>query len=151
MSIGDICRRDIVTAPPDMNVLEVAKLMRQHHVGTVLIVDNNVDRKSPLGILTDRDIAIEIVAEEVNPTEVTVGDMMNRDLLIANNDDDILTTIRVMYQEGVRRLPVVNGHGKLIGIISMDDLLEFLATELNSLVSLISQERRHEEKTRLTG
>ena len=102
----------------------------------------------PVGILTDRDIVIELVAEQVDPQSVSVGDVMSDHLLIISESDELLDIIEQMRSKGVRRAPVVSKEGELVGILTLDDLLDVLAEAFNDLVLLTGREQRRERETR---
>lgn len=146
MKIGEICTRDTVIAKKDSTIYEIAKLMRQHHVGDIVVV--NEGENTPIGIVTDRDIVIEILAKELSPERVTTGDIMNRDVLTAHENDDIWDTLQRMRIRGVRRIPVVNQRGALVGIATLDDLLELLADELEELAKTVRREQEQERSMR---
>ena len=148
MSIGELCNRNVVIAHRDESVLEAAKLMRNHHVGDVVIVTNDGDRKIPVGIMTDRDIVIELVAEQVDPATISLGDAMVGELLTVKEGDELLTAIETMRSKGVRRAPVVGNDGALIGILTLDDVLDVLSEALNDLTLLTGREQRREHETR---
>jgi len=103
MTIGELCNREVVVVHKGENALEAAKLMRQYHVGDVVVVEDRDDRKVPAGILTDRDIVIELVAEQVDPESVTVEDVMSDQLLVINESDELLDTMEQMRDRGVRQ------------------------------------------------
>jgi CBS domain-containing protein len=130
------------------NAVEAAKLMRQYHVGDVVVVMDKDDKKIPVGILTDRDIVIELVAEQVDPESVSVGDVMSDHLITISESDELLDTIEQMRSKGVRRAPVVSKEGELVGILTLDDLLDVLAEAFNDLVLLTGREQRRERETR---
>ncbi len=148
MTIGELCNREVVVVNKGENALEAAKLMRQYHVGDVVVVEDKDDRKVPAGILTDRDIAIELVAEQVDPESVTVEDVMSDQLLTVNESDELLDTMEQMRDKGVRRAPVVGKDGELVGILTLDDMLDILAEALKDLVLLTGREQRRERETR---
>jgi CBS domain-containing protein len=148
MSVGEICNREVVTVEKSSPVGKAARLMRQYHVGSVVIVADGSEPPRPVGIVTDRDLAIEILAQEVPVDTVTVGDLMGSELLTAREDDGVWETIMRMRAMGVRRLPVINRHGELVGILTMDDLLQFIVGELSDLVKLVRREQKREEVTR---
>jgi CBS domain-containing protein len=148
MSVGEFCNRDVVIVAKEQNVVEAAKLMRQYHVGDVVVVMDKDDKKVPLGILTDRDIVIELVAEQVDPQSLTVGDVMSDQLLIISERDELLDTIEQMRSKGVRRVPIVGEQGELVGILTLDDVLDVLAEAFNDLVLLTGRELRRERQTR---
>ncbi len=149
MRVGEICNRTVVIAKKDLDITEVAKLMRTHHVGSVVVVDETVDGVRPIGIITDRDLVIEVLAQEVPLEAVSLADIMTPDPIIAREDDTIWDTLRRMRDKGVRRSPVVNTRGLLVGLVSVDDMLDLLAEELTDLVKLINQEQKHEREVRV--
>ena len=148
MSIGEFCNRDVVIVHKGENAVEAAKLMRQYHVGDVVVVMGKDDKTVPVGILTDRDIVIELVAEQVDPESVSVGEVMSDNLITISESDELLDTIEQMRSKGVRRAPVVSKEGELVGILTLDDLLDFLAEALNGLVLLTGREQYRERETR---
>lgn len=148
MTIGELCNREVVVVNKGGTALEAARLMRQYHVGDVVVVEDKDDRKVPAGILTDRDIVIELVAEQVDPGSVTVEDVMSDRLLTVNESDELLDTMEQMRAKGVRRAPVVGKDGGLVGILTLDDVLDILAEALKDLVLLTGREQRRERETR---
>jgi predicted transcriptional regulator len=148
MAIGEVCNREVVIAETGMAVPEAARLMRQYHVGTLVVVEEVEGRRRPLGMVTDRDIAIEVVAAAVDPDSLTVGDIMATELASVREDVGVFDTIRYMRSRGVRRVPVVDNGGWLIGIVTLDDLFELLAEELSEMADMISRGRQREAATR---
>lgn len=148
MKIGKVCNREVVVTDKGNNVLEAAKLMRQHHVGSLLVISRDSDGIRPVGIITDRDIVVEILAEEVPLDKVAVEDLMTKSLVVANEDDDLFDAVQKMRVKAVRRIPVIDAKGLLIGIFTMDDLIELLHEELGNIVSLVSREQKIEQKQR---
>lgn len=148
MSIGQFCIRDTVIVNKDDTIVEAAKVMREHHVGSVVVVEEAEGGCKPLGILTDRDLVVEILAEEVAPEAVTVGDIMSFELVTAREQDGFWETLQRMRVNGVRRIPVVDERGLLAGIISADDYLEILSAELGELAKLLVREKGKEEQRR---
>lgn len=140
MTIGEFCNREVVVAPKESTIVEVAKLMRQHHVGDVVVVDSSGDENVPVGIITDRDIVLEIIAREVDQNTVAVGDVMSHELVMAKEQDGIWVTLQRMRSYGVRRLPVINERGGLEGILTVDDLLDLLSEELLLLAGVVKRE-----------
>jgi len=148
MAIGEICNREVVIAQRETTVLEASRLMRQYHVGDLVVVDETDGKRAPVGIVTDRDLVLEVVSMELDAAVLTVGDIMGLELATVRESDGVFETIRYMRTKGVRRLPVVSSQGALIGIVTLDDVLELLAEEMSELSQLISRERRHEKQTR---
>lgn len=148
MTIGEFCNREVVIATRETTIVEVAKRMRQYHVGDVVVVDSGGNENKPVGIVTDRDIVLKAVAGEVDHSSVIAGDVMSHELLLGREQDGIWVTLQRMRSHGVRRLPVVNDRGGLEGIVTVDDLLELLSEELLSLSRLVNREiEREKERT----
>lgn len=148
MSVGEICNREVVICGTDDTIHEAVKLMRDYHVGDVIVTENRDQGTVPVGILTDRDIVIELLAEEVDTNSVTVVDVMSSELITVTENDDLLATIELMRDKGIRRVPVVNQQGGLEGVLALDDLIELVAEQLTDLVRLIEREAKHERSFR---
>lgn len=148
MAIGEICNREVVFAARDTTVQAAAKLMRHYHVGSLVIVDDRAGKRIPVGIVTDRDIVVEVGATELDPKVITIGDIMSPELITVPESQGVLETMEVMRLKGVRRLPVVDGDGGLAGIVTIDDLLGVLAEELTDLTRIISREQTREMQGR---
>lgn len=144
MTISSIFNREVITVRRDATVLHAAMLMRQYHVGDVVVIEDHKGKSVPVGIVTDRDVVIELVATELDCKVITVGDIMGTHLTVIKENDGIFETIQLMSVKGVRRLPVVDSTGSLVGIVTLDDLLLLLAKELSSLSKLISREQKNE-------
>lgn len=150
MTIGQICVRDVVTCQADESLIDAARRMRLFHVGAVVVVDSRSGRRVPIGILTDRDIVLSVVAGECERLpSLLVSDVMSSELVIARHGDTIAEAIAIMQGAGVRRLPVVDEAGELLGIIAADDVLKHLADEMNGLVHLVEREQRVERRQRM--
>jgi len=141
MTVGKFCNREVIIADKDSSIVEIAKLMRRHHVGDVVLVTGDGDRVKPVGILTDRDIVIELLACDVDLNSVSAGDVMSYELVTAQEEDSIWDTLQLMRAKGIRRVPVVNDRDELEGILSIDDLLELFAEELNLLAKVPFREQ----------
>lgn len=148
MPIGEICNRKIIIVQPNSTILEAARLMRQHHVGDVLVVEDRGSLRVPVGIVTDRDLVVEIMAPELDQTVITVGDIMVQELATVKENTGVFEATQYMRAKGVRRLPVVDGNGELLGILTLDDLLELLAEELLALAKLVTHEHKKETISR---
>ena len=148
MPVSEICNREVVVVQRDDTALEAAKLMRQHHVGDVLVVEDRNGVRVPVGIVTDRDLIMEIMAPELDDTVITVGDIMAKELLTVKESTGIFEAIQYMRQKAVRRLPIVNESGGLIGILTLDDLLELLSEELLEIAKLVRNEQQKETRSR---
>ena len=148
MTIGEICNCEVVLVDKDSSVQDAARLMRTHHVGDLIVAEERDGRRIPVGILTDRDIVVEVIAEGVDLGSVAVGDVMSVKLLTAHAGDDTFDTIKAMRAKGVRRLPVVGKQGQLVGIVTIDDLIDLLAGTLMDVAGLIAYEQKREERIR---
>jgi CBS domain-containing protein len=148
MRIGDICTIETVHCKRDMTVQEAALLMRKHHVGDLVVVEQPNGEQVPVGIITDRDIVVSVIALGLDPSSLLVGDIMTGELLTATEDEDVYETIERMRFKNIRRLPVVNSLGGLSGIVSVDDLLEFLSEEMGELSRISSGQMAQEKRVR---
>jgi len=144
MGVGEICSREVVCVGRIESVAKAAQLMRQHHVGSVVIVEEKASGRTPVGMLTDRDIVVAVVAVGLNPDVVTAGDVMSGELLSVHEDAGIAETTELMRVRGVRRIPVTSTRGSLIGIVAADDVQSLLAEEMSALASIGERARRCE-------
>ena len=148
-NIGELCMRDVVVGIPEMTVAEASKLMRRQHVGCVVVVDKmNGGLDVPLGVVTDRDIVVEVTAVGLDPNTLTIGDIKGRELVTARADESPLQTLKLMRAKGVRRIPVVTEEGRLVGLVSFDDLLELVTEQLSDLTKVLRREQLHEATAR---
>jgi CBS domain-containing protein len=136
MSLERICSKTIVTISPDATVLEAAKLMHSKHIGCLVVTDDS----RPTGILTDRDIVLKLVASDSKPGETAVKNIMTPNPTMVNVNYDVLDAARLMRNRGVRRLPVIDEHRHLLGIITMDDVLTAFGAELGDLAGAVQKE-----------
>ena len=148
MPIGELAVRQVIVAPRGTAVLDAAKLMRQYHVGDIVITSETNGRRRPIGIVTDRDIVLEVLAQGIDAAKLSVDDIMTRDLITVRESEGVFQTIQLMRAKGARRAPVVNEEGVLIGIVSADDFIDLLAEELSELAKLISREQKREAEMR---
>lgn len=148
MKVGKLCTVDIVCCGRDETVQGAATLMRRHHVGDVVVVDDPDGERTPVGIVTDRDIVVSVVAPGLDPLGLLAGDIMSDDLLLADEHDDVDATIERMRLRGIRRVPVVGEGGRLVGIVSADDLLAYLAEEMEELARISPHQQQHERQAR---
>lgn len=128
--------------------MEAAQLMRSHHVGALVVAEGINGNRSAVGVITDRDIVVEVVATGLDASVITVGDIMVGDLVTVGEEQEIFETVQTMRSKGVRRLPVVDARGGLIGIVALDDILEVLAEQLDEIVKLVARERTKEIQAR---
>ena len=149
MTVSEICTYDVVWAGPELTVQEAARRMREEHVGCIVVAKVVDEQPRPVGLVTDRDIVVSVLAAGLDPAVFTVGDLVARDVVLVREDDDIFVAIRRMRTQGVRRLPVVDEEGVLRGIFTLDDFVELVSDELRDIAQIIDREQTREEKTRL--
>ncbi|MDA8251211.1 MAG: CBS domain-containing protein [Rhodospirillales bacterium] len=149
MPIGEFCSRVVVVAERSTTVMEAARLMRQHHVGDIVVMNETDGMKVPVGIVTDRDIVVEIVVNRLDPEAILVGEIMAEGIETVRERDGVFDTIQLMRRKGVRRIPVVDDEGALVGVVAVDDLIQLLADEMGELSKLIEREQAHEAHVRL--
>jgi CBS domain-containing protein len=149
MKVGEICNREVTFAEENDRVSEAARLMREHHVGSLIVVAKGDTRGIvPVGVLTDRDIVVEVLTAGLDYRTVSVGEIMSRDLISVREEDDILDAFKTMRRRGIRRLPVLTRSGTLAGIVTIDDLLELMAEQFDDLVKAIGSEQSREARVR---
>jgi CBS domain-containing protein len=150
MNVGDICTREVVTVREFDELTAAAQLMREQHVGLLIVVEPMVAASAfkPVGVLTDRDIVVAVVARETDPRSLRVGDLMTRQPLVVEEGASIGAALGEMRRLGVRRMPVVGRGGELVGIVSLDDILGSISQELLDLAGSIRNEVRVERALR---
>lgn len=148
MSINTLFNPNVATVSAGEDVAAAAELMREEHVGDLIVVEQRGAGMVPVGILTDRDIVVGVVAKRVAPDQVTVGDTMTRDVLTVREDASLEYAVREMRRRGVRRAPVVRANGDLVGVIALDDLIQHFAVQLGRLADLIRLEQNTETRSR---
>jgi len=149
MKIGEYCKRAVVAIASNADAAEAAKLMREQHVG-FLIVHGRADvLRRPIGVLTDRDLVLGVMARDVDPHAVTVEDVMTRQPLIANEADELNDMLQGMRLAGVRRVPVVDARGALTGIMAIDDAIGVVAGLVCDIAGSIRSGQQQEWRARV--
>lgn len=149
MKVGSLCNQKIICARKDETVLTAARRMRDHHVGSLVVIDGEDDHCVPTGILTDRDIVVSVIARDVEHLpKLLIGDIMTRKPIIAIADDEVSEVVKTMRRHRIRRLPVVDAEGCLLGIVSFDDIVEHLAEQLGNMAQTVSRQPRAERLNR---
>lgn len=141
MTVGKICNRDVIVTRAEDTIQAVAQLMREYHIGDVVVVERRNDLLVPIGIVTDRDVVVEVIATGVAPDAVSVGDIMSYELVTAHENDSLWDTLQRMRVNAVRRVPVIDEQDALVGILTLDDLLELLSGELVDLARVANRQR----------
>lgn len=144
---GDFCNQHVIIARPGEPLLDVAARMRDEHVGSVVVIDDG--RRRPIGILTDRDIVVGVLARtDQHLHSILVGDVMSADPISVNANEDMEDVVKRMRAAGVRRLPVIDRRGSLVGVIAFDDVVGYLQEQLTDLAALMAKETRRERAER---
>ena len=149
MKVGEVCRRGAISIASSEGIAEAARLMREHHVGFLIVHEPDDDLRRPVGVLTDRDIVVEVLAKKVDPQALKVDDVMTRRPLIANEAEDLGDVLQAMRLAGVRRVPVVDVRGALTGVIAIDDAFDIITTFMCDLTGSIKHEQRLERRARV--
>jgi CBS domain-containing protein len=137
----------VAIVDPDTSALAAAQLMRKHHVGALIVVDA-IDNSVPVGILTDRDLVLALMAEGLDPEVFTAGDIMSSDLVVVSDEMDAMDAVQLMRTHRLRRLVIVDAAGRLAGIVTMEDILELLTRELADLAAAVLGARDREFEQR---
>ena len=148
MTAGELCNRTVYIIHPDESVLEAARLMKTHHVGCLVVVEERGDERVPVAMVTDRDLVVKGLAEA--PGELAtlrVAQVMSDGLITACENERMYDVRKKMRSRGVRRIPVVDAQDRLQGIIAFDDLVDWMAQELADLAKLVSREQERESET----
>jgi CBS domain-containing protein len=149
MSVGSICGRKVVTVRRHDDLQFAGRLMREKHIGFLIVVEALPrEVNAPVGVLTDRDIVVAVVAQDVNPRNLSVGDVMTPQPLVIEESLAVNAALAKMRERGVRRAPVVGADGGLVGVISLDDVLERLADQLSNVAGAIRNEQDIERAQR---
>ncbi len=139
-----LARRDVETVGVESTLVDCAKKMRQAHVGSVIVVAPAGAAMTPLGIVTDRDIVVEAVAPGLDAATLTAGDVMSRPLATAHGDDDLLDALAVMRERGVRRLVILDGDEALLGVVSVQDVLDAVGQQMAAVLGVLQAQQAKE-------
>jgi CBS domain-containing protein len=145
--LKDIASAMVAVVEPDTSAFVAAQLMRKHHVGALVVVDA-AEKNRPVGILTDRDLVLSLMAEGLDPELFTAGDIMSVEPILAGPDMDAMDAVELMRSNQLRRLVIVDEAGRLVGIATMEDVLALLTRELTSLTAAVvgSRDREFEHR-----
>ena len=138
-TLSSVCRHPVRTVTPGQTIREAAELMREHHVGALVVVDQE-NPAEPVGIITDRDIVVAIVALGLNPDLFLIDDMVDRPLTTARAEHGLREGLDLMKAKGVRRLPLLDKAGKLTGVVALDDILAELAQDMSGIAAVVQAE-----------
>ena len=148
MLLNEICTPDVVYCSADSTALAAARLMRERHVGDVVVVEEPNGDQVPIGVVTDRDIVVEVIAQEQDPAKVTVREIMRTPVVVAQATEEVSQAVERMKVHGIRRIPVMGESHRLVGILCLDDLLKQIAAEAGTLVDIVSREQNREHRLR---
>ena len=148
MKVGDYCKHGVVTIPMDADIVQAASTMRSEHVGFLVVIEAGDVKRRPVGVLTDRDITVQVVAAAMDPRAVTVADVMSRKPILALETDDLNEAAQGMRIAGVRRMPVVTSSGALTGVLALDDILQVIAGMACDVYGTVRSERCQEQRLR---
>lgn len=140
MNVGQICSRDVDLVEMEESVRDAARRMLERQVGTLLAVDA---AERPIGLITDRDLAIRVLATGKDPAATPVRDVVTAPLRTVREDASVVDAVAAMRAGACRRLPVVDAAGKLAGIVSLDDVISTFAEELAAIARLLEREAPH--------
>lgn len=145
--LKDFATTVVAVVEPETSALAAAKSMRKNHVGALVVVDAVNHR--PVGILTDRDLVLALMAEGLDPAVFTAGDIMSVDLVVAKPEMDVMDAVHLMRTNRLRRLVIVDEAGLLVGIVTMEDILELLTRQLADLAAAVlgSRDREFEQRS----
>jgi CBS domain-containing protein len=148
MQVHDICTHRVVSISPAASVTEAAGAMRKQHVGMLVVVEQPNGERIPVGVLTDRDIVVEVVAPGAPCAQLRVDQVMTRDPAVCSHDEQLLDAVARMRLRGIRRLPVLNGKGGLCGLLSLDDIYGALGVYLQEMSRALTHSQAREMESR---
>jgi CBS domain-containing protein len=148
VTLESLATKIIVTATPDTTATRAAQLMRAHHVGSLVVLDGVSDNGKPVGIVTDRDLVLAVMAEELDPSLFTVGDVMSTELVTAPSGASLMEAAHQLRRHRVRRLIVLDDAGRVVGLAALEDLLEAMSREFGELVMALREAREREIRER---
>jgi len=148
MRIPEICTTEVVCCRPQASALDAARLMRHKHVGDVVVVSDPEGDRVPLGVVTDRDLTIEVLGNGRDAAQTTLSDVMRSPVVVATESEDASSVLERMRFHGVRRIPVVDARGTLVGIVTLDDLLRALLSDMQTLLASQTKAQRREQSSR---
>ncbi len=147
MAIGELCSREVIVIYRKDSVADAARLMREHHVGSLVVIEPG-DGRRPVGMFTDRDIAVGVVALGLDAEKTLVEAVMRPGLVCLRETDGVGRAVALMRDQGVRRLPVVDASDRLVGLLAADDLIDVLAGEMSDLAVMASRGMTREARER---
>lgn len=147
IQLKDFASSVVAVVEPETTALVAAQLMRRHHIGALVVVDAQ-EKNRPVGIVTDRDLVLELMAEGLDPAVFTAGDIMSLNLVLARPDMDAMDAVQLMEAHQLRRLVMADEAGRLAGIVTLEDILEVLSRELANLAAGLAEAKDRETSQR---
>lgn len=141
--LQDFASSSVAAVEPETSALLVSQLMRKHHIGAIVVVEAGGNNR-PVGIVTDRDLVLELMSEGLDPEVFTAGDVMSVDLVLASPEMGAMEAIQLMKKNRLRRLVIADANGSLAGIVTMEDVLMLLTNELADLTAGVAGARDRE-------
>lgn len=148
MKVCECCKRAVIAISDSADTIDAAKLMRQQHVGFLVVYKEGDELRKPIGVLTDRDLVLAVMARDVGAHTVTVQDVMTRKPLVASETDELSDVLQAMRMGGIRRVPVVDVRGALVGIVAVDDAIAIVTGLMCDIAGSIKSEQRQEWRSR---
>jgi CBS domain-containing protein len=148
MRVGEFCNREVIVIRGDESVKVAAELMRRHHVGDVVLVEDRDGRQVPVGLVTDRDLVVEVMVPGLDAEALAVRDVLTSSLSTVGEDESLFDALDLMRSRAVRRLPVVDADGALAGILTVDDVVGLLTEMLGRLSAVVERQRSREAQQR---
>lgn len=145
MRVGEYCNRNVVVINSNESVKNAAELMRSYHVGDLILLEEQENKKVPIGIVTDRDLVIEVMAAGVKPDSLLVRDILTEPFTYVFENDSLFDALEMMHSKKIRRLPVVDNDNALIGIITLDDFIEILAETMVNVVDVVKLQQKKKQ------
>ncbi len=142
MSLGNMCRKDVVTVGPETMVSDVTKLMEEKNIGSVIVknIIEGADREK-FGIVTDRDIALRVINNNLDPANTPIDDVMTQNLVLTLREDmGLFEALELVRKSAIRRFPIVDIDGNLKGILTLDDIIRLLGKEMADVANIIENE-----------
>jgi len=148
MGVGSLCTHRVITVDRGIDVAAAATVMRDNHIGYLIVTDARSGGAAPVGVLTDRDIVIKVMARNLDPHALKVSDVMTPEPLVADYADDIGKTLHRMRALGVRRVPVISPQGNIAGVLSLDDAFDHLVIQMADVAGSIRGQQPTERRPR---
>jgi len=140
MKVRELCTLNTQVIEKSETAQAAAQAMQEAKVGSLVVIDMLPNGDIPIGIITDRDIAMKVAVHDVRPSMLLVEDFVSDNLLTVKEKEDVYDVLGKMRQKSVRRVPIVDKEGFLIGIISIDDILNFMVGELKEMTDIMKKE-----------